>query len=95
MVIEGMNQSADKSSMQTGGGLGTAINQLPPELLDFILAHLDEAKKYETRKVSKLWNSRTIKTASSQENVTVTQSIQLIISKIDKEKYPEVIVGLT
>lgn len=66
------------------------INTLPPELFEYILSRLDEGSMQTSSRVCKSWNTRTIKAAREQENAMVSQYIPLIVSKIDKKKYPDV-----
>ena len=73
---------------------GTTINNIPYELLDFILSHLDESNRGETANVSKLWNERTIKLANEQENAKAGEGIQTLIDKIDAKSYPDVVNNL-
>ena len=92
--IQGEDRSTQGAANLGAANLGATINDIPYELLDFILSHLDESNKQETVKVSKLWNERTIKTASEQENAKVGEGIQTLISKIDSKKYSDVIKNL-
>lgn len=93
----GPKSSEERGFYIPGEESGATINDIPPELLDFVFSHFDEKDLKSTDLVSKLFNVKSSdrqENLLNQENLMISHFLEAAISNIDKENYPNVIERL-